>query len=453
MDIKIKECFKPTPERFRYTVNTAAEEAQQSIPQRRRISHPIRTAIAIAVILAVIPTAVFGASKLIGLFAKPVDKYGLELGIESTAVDYPEFVKMNVTVPEGFIVEPNTDDLKYSEVNSGGSFSLCPMRPKDVADTEVVKNVDKYEEITLCGHAAYRIKQIDNSSYDRIYVSYDDMNVLLLIYYTGVSEEQLASFVKGISFAEGAADDHTELWELFDERNEDKVQYTYNYRNIELDRDTLLTFRGWSEQNNDESLRYTAQITNVRLAESLDDLDCNFINSMYLDDGITDSSGKLLPRTVTVTKAGDGFNTVDEVISREDKEQKLVLIDITYTNLSDRDTVVYIPYNLEIFDKKSDGSYDYAWNINPENKITSSELCDSEKFYVSDPLDTIKSLYCTTLNAGETKTVTIGFRCCTESLDKAYLIIYDATSENIVDPAPEGYDGRDSIPNYIFKVK
>lgn len=455
MKDKLKNAYKPTPERFRYAVTSAiheAEQSEQSATVKKHLSHPARIVLAAVLILAIIPTAVFGATKLIGLLAKPVDKYGVELSMETTDKDYPVYVKMNVDVPDGIIVEPNTDGLKYSEVNSGGSFSLCPMRPKDGADTEVVKNVDSYEEITLCGHAAYRIKQIRNGSYDRIYVSYDDMNVLLLIYYTGVSEEQLASFVKGISFSEGTANDHTELWELFDERTEDKVAYEFGYTNIEFPRETVMTFSAYSEQNNDESLRYTAQISDVQITDSLDGLDLNLFNSMYFDDGVTDSTGKLLPRTVTVTKAGDGINTVDEVISSEEKEQKLVLVDVTYTNLSDEDIVVYIPYNLETFDKKENSSYDYAWNINPEDKITSSELCDSEMFYVSDPVDTVKSLYCTTLNAGETKTVTIGYRCVTEALDKAYLTIYDATSASIVDPAPEGYDGRNNIPNYIIKV-
>ena len=455
MKDKLKNAYKPTSERFRYAVTSAiheAEQSEQSATVKKHLSHPARIVLAAVLILAIIPTAVFGATKLIGLLAKPVDKYGVELSMETTDKDYPVYVKMNVDVPDGIIVEPNTDGLKYSEVNSGGSFSLCPMRPKDGADTEVVKNVDSYEEITLCGHAAYRIKQIRNGSYDRIYVSYDDMNVLLLIYYTGVSEEQLASFVKGISFSEGTANDHTELWELFDERTEDKVAYEFGYTNIEFPRETVMTFSAYSEQNNDESLRYTAQISDVQITDSLDGLDVNLFNSMYFDDGVTDSTGKLLPRTVTVTKAGDGINTVDEVISREDKEQKLVLVDVTYTNLSDEDTVVYIPYELEIFDKKDNGSYDYAWNIDPESKITSSGLCDNEIFYVSDPVDTVKSLCCTTLNAGETKTVTIGYRCVTDALDKAYLTIYDATSASIVDPASEGFDGRNNISNYIIKV-
>ena len=459
MKDKLKKAYKPTPDRFRYTVTASVYEAIKAEPARekKRLNKPLRILIAAALVLAIIPTAVFGAAKLIGLLAQPVDKYGLELSMETVNGDFPEYVKMKVDVPDGFIVEPNTDDLKYTEVNTDGSygegcFSLCPMRPKNSSDIEVIKNVDCYEEVTLCGHTAYEIKHISDSAYSRVYVSFEDANVLLLVYYNGVTAEQLEAFICGISFNEGTADDHTELFELFDERNEDKVEYYFGYTNIEFPRDTVMTFSGYSEKNGDESLRYTAQVTDVRITDNLDDISYANINQMYAESGLTDSSGKLLPRNVTVTKAGDGFNTKDELISCEDKEQKLVLIDLIYTNLSGEDTVVYIPYDLETFEKKADGSYDYSWNIDPENKITSSNLCDSELFYVSDPVDTVKSLYCTTLKANETKTVTIGYRCVTDTLDKAYLTICDATSASIVDPAPEGFDGRDIIPNYIIKV-
>ena len=417
----------------------------------------MRIAVAIALIAALIPTAVFGATKLIGLFAQPVGNYGVAISVESQSPSYyPEYVKIHVSVPDGFIVEPNTDGLKYSQVNADGSygegaFSLCPMRPKDGTDAEVVGNVDSYEEISLCGHTAYKIMQV-GSGYDRVYVSFEDANVILLIYYNNVTEEQLAAFVGGISFTDGTANDHTELYEFFDERNEEKVMYEFDYANIEYPRDTVMTFGGWSEKDSSVSLRYTAQISDVRITDRLDELDNSLLNQMYTEEDLTDSSGKLLPRTVTVTKGGDGFDTVDEIISSEEKEQKLVLVDVTYTNLSDEDTVIYIPYTLVTFDQKPDGTFDYSWNIDPENKITSSEHCDCEPLYVSDPLDSAKSYYCIKLNANDTKTVTIGFRCCTEALDKAYLTIFSVSSESIVDPAPYEYDEQEGASNYIMKV-
>ena len=469
----LKNSFKATPERFRYTVASAVAEAKHSdavLPEKRKLSKPARMIIAAALIIAMIPAAVFGASKLIGLFARPVDKYGVEIGVETVNSAYPEYVKMHVAVPEGFIVEPDTDDLKYTEYAKGGNFdsgafSLCPMRPKNSSDVEVIKNVKDYEEVTLCGHTAYRIRQLDSSAFERVYVSYPEVNILLLVWYYNVTEEQLENFIGGVSFTEGTAAVHTELWEMFDERIEDKVVYTYGYDNIELDRDTVMTFAGFSERNNDESIRYTAQITGVTVTDNVNNLNdvrteraynADFItgrNSLYDIEELTDEDGNLLPRTMTVKKYGDGFNTADEIISETEMEQSLILIDITYTNLSDEDVIVNMPYDLEVFNKGDNGSLTPAQDIDPANKIFAYNYCDREMMYNSDPLDTVKMFYCTELGANATKTVTIGYRCSTDMLDKAYLAIIDATSFGIVDPAPAGYENSDRIPNYIIKVQ
>ncbi len=419
-----------------------------------------------------VPTAVFGASRLYELIAKPVDNYGLSIGVDSSEArsDYPEYVKIHIDVPEGFIVEPNTDNLKYTEINNDGSyaqgaFSLCPMRPTEQEKNEVIRDVDSYEKITLCGHNAYKITQLNSTgAFDRVYIYYEDVNILLLIYYENISDEQLQNFVSGIRFNEGSADDHTELFRLFDSRIENKVQYEYGFYNIPLERDTVMTFRGFSEQNNDESIKYTAQITDVQITDSINGLENAIVERGYNADVITgrnklydvetlvDENGKLLPRTVTVTKGGDGFKTTDEVLSSTDMEQSLVLVTLTYTNLSNENAIVNIPYELQVLEER-DGAYTSATDIDPEQKIFSSEYCDSEMLYNSDPIDLEKSYYFTTLKANETKEVTIAYRCCNEMLDKAYITIVDITSAGIIEPYDDAYNSmEDYYPNYIMKV-
>lgn len=459
MKDQMKHLFKPTPERFRYAVSAAVAEAQQSAPAKKRHSKPLRVIIAIALVLAIIPSAVFGASKLIGLFAQPVDQYGVELRMDTPSdTSYPEYVKIHVVVPEGFAELPGTDERKYhrtddAEYDSG--FSLFPMRYTDHSLTEVIGNVDSYEKITLCGHTAYDVKKLDQA-YNRLYVNYDDVNVTLLIYYNDVTDDELTAFVSGITFTEGTADDHTDLSEPYDEKQnyeQQKNETAYNYRDhyIALDPKTTITFWDFSEKHGDESVRYTAQMANVSVTDSINDLNRDNLNQMYLDEGIADSDGRLLPRTVTVTKYGDGFTSTDEVLSTEEKEQKLILVDLTYTNKSDEDISAYIPYNIEVLNKNDAGTYTVARKNGSDDNIISSELCDSEIFYVSDPVDKHHNFYCTPLKAYETKTVTIGFRCSADMLDNAYLTIYDATSAGIVDPAP-AYSDRGEIPNYIIKV-
>ena len=175
-------------------------------------------------------------------------------------------------------------------------------------------------------------------------------------------------------------------------------------------------------------------------------------NQLYDVEELVDESGKLRPRTVTVTKGGDGFETTDEVLSSVEMEQSLVLITLTYTNLSDEDTIVYIPYGLDVLEE-DDGIYTPATAIDPDQKIFATDYCDPEMLYNSDPVNLMKSYYCTPLKANETKEVTIAYRCCTEMLDKAYITIVDVTSAGIVDPFDDAYYSMDKYPNYIMKVQ
>ena len=449
----LKNAYKPTPERFSYSVASAVAEAERCEPVKRKFSKPVRALIAAALIIALVPSAVFGASKLIGLLAKPVGNYGVELNMETTNTDYPEYVKMSVNIPDGFEEVEGTEGMKFhrlGDTDYTSGFSIFPMRYTSGGSGEVIGNVDSYEEVTVCGRSAYRVDMLGDGVYSRLYINYDESNVTLLVFYNGVTEDELNAFVDGISFTAGTKSDHTELGEPFDERIKDDVKYTYNYKNIEFSCDTMMTFSGYSENNGDESLRYTAQITGVSVTNNISGLDTANINPMYSDEEMTGTDGKLLPRTVTVTKSGNGFDTTDTVISSEEKEQKLILIDLTYTNLSDESCQVYIPYDLVIFIKNGD-KYTQAEDVDRENGIYSTSLCDCEILYNSDPIDTGHNGLCTMLRAGETKTVTIGYRCCADMLDKAYLTIYDATSASIIDPAP-AEDNSDEIPNYIIKV-
>ena len=134
MKEKLKNAMKPAPERFRYTVQNAIDEATaQASPAKKHIPKGWRIVIAVVLIAALIPSSIFGASKLYELIAKPVDNYGLELDIKrETTAEYPKYVKMHVEIPEGFAAVPGTDQLKYYNLSTDepytDGFSLYPMR-------------------------------------------------------------------------------------------------------------------------------------------------------------------------------------------------------------------------------------------------------------------------------------------------------------------------------------
>lgn len=454
----LKQAFKPTPERFEYTVRTAVSDAvTQSTPIKKRLSKGWRIAIAAVLVAALLPTTVFGASKLYSMLAKSVDKYGLSLDVErDAAADYPEYVKMHVETPEGFA--PNDPDdgyntkfysLSATEPRTDGFSLYPPMRfTSNSEQKEYIGNVGSYETLTLNGHQAYEVKMA-NGAWDRLYVYYEDVNVLLMIYHKDVTDEQIERFVKGISFTEGTPDDFTHLVEPYDERPQEQVGYSYDIEYIELHRDAALTYNcGYSESSGAENLPYTSKIENIRTTDNISGLDPTAINSYFDLDEIADDSGRLLPQTTRIIKEGDGFTAMDEILSETESEQVVVLADITYTNKNDEDIQLYIPYHLNILDKNSDGSLTPAGRIDEEQKIYADGYYEIEPFYLSPHGDSEKSYYIPTLPAHSTITVTVGFLCNADKLDQAYLI-----QENIGDVSNPQYNSSHPYAVYCFKVQ
>ena len=454
MKEKLQNAFKPAPERFRYTVSEAAHEATSlPSPAKHRIGKGWRVAIAVLLIAALIPTAVIGAGKLYELIAQPVDNYGLSIGRDNAtaAKDYPEYVKMHVEIPEGFAAVPNTDDLKYCSLTADtpytNGFSLFPMRAESTDQKAYIANVKDCTERMINGHQAYEVRITNiKGTYDRLYVYFEDVNVMLLIYHSNITEQQLNDFVSGISFTEGTVGDHTELYKPYDERQDSKATYKYDEAFIEKSLETKLIFKAYSHEKQDESLRYTAQISDVRITDTIDSLDKSCFNESRPSTEIADANGNLKPKEFITFNEGDGFSSTYEELSRENKEQRLILTEITFENLSDEDIELYIPYGLSVMNRNGD-SFTHAETIDPDNRTYSTECCDTEITYLS-PHGEGKSFYIPTLRAKEKLIVTVGILCNADMLDRAYLTINGISS--IVEPA---HEGTGDYTTYLFKVQ
>lgn len=444
--------MKPAPERFAYNIQTAVNEAvSQNTKVKKHMSVGSRAVIAIALILVMIPTTVFGASKLYELVAKPVDNHGLELNIErEQTTDYPILVKMHVEIPEGFAEVPNTNGLKFYNTSTEepytDGYSLNPMRFYDFQGIkEYIGNVDSYEERMIDGHQAYEVNR--DKGWDRLYIYYEDVNVSLLIYHKDVTDEQLEDFVKGISFTEGSEDDFTYLDEPSDEREPKQSMYNSKINYTELSADTSLTFKDYSYKHNDENPLYTARLSNIRTLDNISELDDSCFNPSIGKHEISDDNGYLDPVIIKTIKEGDGFDKKDEVLKSELKQQKLVMADITYINMSDEDIELFIPFSMNVLDINDNGKFTQSHIIDTDERIYSDDYCDGEITYLS-PHGIGKSFYIPTLKANETMTVTVGFRCCSDVLDKAYFTMYNLY--NVIEPQ---YNGDINYGNYIFKVQ
>lgn len=459
MEQKLKNAFKETPSRFRYTVNSAVTEAAEAVPQKPRISKAAKILLATILILALVPTAIFGASKIInGISAEKEGSYGVRI-IATAAPDavFPEYIKMTVKTPEGFGVVPNTDGRKFYNLSTEkpytDGFTIDPFRPNTNGIADIADYADSYEETTIAGHTAYKIiSTASRRSWERIYVYYEDVNVMVLIYYKDVTEKQLNDFIAGITVTEGTAADHTDIGSYYNNiEKEDAAArsgYVIDNEYIEKPLDTEFTFASCDENGifvNEPIV--SCKVTGVRTLDNISELDQNGFNDLYPRDQMTDENGNLLPHTREVWQYGDGITTDDKLLDSAEVDQKLLLVDFSYTNLTDKDMDVYIPWRLSAMVKDESDQYRQAEIFDKEANIAIDEYCSSELCYMSRHGEG-KSYYSPALAANETKTITIGFTVDADMLDKFYLIECPS-ADNVCTP---DYPTRNPYTYFLMKV-
>ncbi|MBQ8538546.1 MAG: hypothetical protein IJ433_02730 [Ruminococcus sp.] len=454
MKDKLQNAFKETPERFSYVIDNALCQAKLK-KTKNRLSTPLKVVIAVVLIFAVLPSAVFGATKLYGAVAQRVGNFGVSLDI-SINEDVPRYVKMSVDVPTGFKEQPNSAGLKYDRDNEEREFgfTILPMRFYESVNYVVLEeNVKDYNKMMIASRTSYELIGTDDyHGLRRYYVWYEEANVLILIYRgETVTDSELEAFVDCISFEQGTEADHDSFFEP--ERNAREITtdtglYEYELELIEMPKDTKVLFAGFNEEADAYDLEVESKITDIRITDNINGIDESCINSLYDLSEVADANGNLLPRTVEVWQEGDGVNTETILLSSESKEQKLILVDIEYKNTAGKEVAVYVPHRLETIVKDAIGCYYPANQIDKYQHIYANEYCDLEMFYLSRHGDSEKDFYIPKLAPNETATITIGYRCIEEQLPNAYIVMNPFTDGII---APE-YSGSNNT-YYIFKVQ
>lgn len=455
MKDKLQNVFKEPPERFTYTIESALSEARNK-SKTRRFSTPFRVVIAVILILAILPSAVFGAVKMCGVIAQKAGNYGVAIDININE-DAPKFVRMNVDVPEGFKEQPDSGGLKFHRDCDEWvfGFTIMPMRFYESIHYNVIeRNVKEYTKMTIASRPSYELTGTDDyQGLRRYFVWYEEANVLILIYRgETVTDDELEAFVNSITFTEGTEEDHDRFFEPENnssEMTDDTASYyEYEYNYVEMQKDAQLTFIGWNETAGESELQVKSKIKDIRVTDNVNGLDTNDIYPSFDINEVADSKGKLLPKTIEIWQTGDGVNTESKLLSCESKEQKLVLIDIEYVNTTDKEVTLFIPHRLKTLTKDAYGNYKDAVEIDKAQAITATEYCDIEVFYMSSHGSNDKDFYCPVIMPNETRTITIGFRCIDEQLSNAYLVLNPITDGVL---APDYSDNPNTY--LIFKVQ
>lgn len=175
-----------------------------------------------------------------------------------------------------------------------------------------------------------------------------------------------------------------------------------------------------------ESQNLRIKVTDVKVTDDVAILDPVFMDRDMLD---VDENGKLLPDTISYIKAGDGINTLDEVISSREVPRKLVYVTLEYTNAGETDLKDVLFFDSVMKIREKDGVYEICGGEQPKEgdvwdtvQADSSSLEHGEEMAYYDVTGGERgNNYFDSIKAGETKILHVGFVVDEDALPYLYL--------------------------------
>ena len=348
-----------------------------NLRRRKRWTAPKVAAIAAACVLAV-SSAAYAGVNLYQWFLEKQGTYGVAVKIDgdspSKAAVLPAEIP-EVSLSAGYIPEGMswTDEyhLQYAENDQGGgfSFTFVLLDENDLGQVVQDRNVIDSEEGTFGKYDGVYLKYnsiTENGSFNqRIYLVCPDLYRVLEVFIgDDVSKDDAIKVAENLVISENTTMIKTaglptwseDMIAEKTEENADEMFTSVDEKNLPVYQigDTFnLDVTG--ENTNGEYLTETisAKVDSIQITDDLALLDPKKIPQKWADAVGTD--GKLSANTLNYVKAGDGIDSLDEIVMSEDVNQKLVYATVTYTNHSDEeiDHMLYLGALLTM--KKENG--------------------------------------------------------------------------------------------------
>ena len=326
--------------------------------RRKRWTAPKVAAVAAACTLAV-STAAYAGVNLYHWFLEKQGAYGVAVKIDADSAakenvlpdEVPEVDLFARYIPKGMSWNDEYH-LQYPEHEQTGGFSFAfvlldkndlgqVVQDQNVVDSEA-RTFGKYQGEYL----KYNSIMKSGSFNQRIYLACPDLYRVLMIYIgDDVSKDEAIKVAENLVISENTTMVKTAglpTWsedmtaERIEENDELLTSVDEKKLTIYQVGDTFkLDVTG--EDTNGEYLTGTisAKVDSIQIADDLQLLDPDKIPEKWTE--AVGSDGKLLTNTLNYVKAGDGINSLDEIVKSEAVNQKLVYATVTYTNDSDEE--------------------------------------------------------------------------------------------------------------------
>ena len=326
--------------------------------RRKRWTASKVAAVAAACTLAV-STAAYAGVNLYHWFLEKQGAYGVAVKIDADSAaketvlpdEVPEVDLFARYIPKG--MSWNDDyHLQYPgyEQTGGFSFAFVLLDKNDLGQVVQDQNVVDSEARTFGKYQGVYLKYnsiTESGTFNqRIYLACPDLYRVLMIYIgDDVSKDEAIKVAENLVISESTtmvktaglptwSEDRTA--ERIEENDELLTSVDEKKLTIYQVGDTFkLDVTG--EDTNGEYLTGTisAKVDSIQIKDDLQLLDPDKIPEKWTE--AVGSDGKLLTNTLNYVKAGDGIDSLDEIVRSEEVKQKLVYATVTYINDSDEE--------------------------------------------------------------------------------------------------------------------
>lgn len=316
----------------RYEENKQKMEESFMSKRHFKLKKPLIAAVAVAAAAVLVPSAAFAAVNLRGILHSS-GKYEQEVVIPVSDVSAQPMALDIGWMPEDIALNP--DSGKYDGDNGRG-ITLSFYRAEKNGDSfgESENNVIDSQQYT-CGENTVLCLQRNNvtneeSAFDRVvWVMFPNEKYAVQMYVTkSLTEDELKQIAENMSLTP-AETETASIWT----KQEDNAEAVIN-EPIPNISDMEVYHVGETVRSDADFDDLTIRVDNVTIQDNFDGLHTDGCGQEMDYRPYLNADGKITS-TRTWYRLGDGVNTVDEKLREENVTMKVVVVDLTYTNIND----------------------------------------------------------------------------------------------------------------------
>ncbi len=461
---EIKSEFLQMPDYIRDMIE---ETVEQQLKKKQHHSKKMwRVAAAILAFACVGGGTTLAATKLYKMHLEQQGKYGSTLiygeATNTDATDTDAEVDPNALytldvsyVPEGMKVD-GLDGI-YADGNNyvkkvvlfpedspfigGVSFWFLKM-PADQQVSFDETHVISTKELDIDGRQAIVIERQVLESARRevqyeLYVTYENNYLLDMVVYDDTELDTAIDIVKGLKLT--ATDDPEAKRRIVAEEYSEPVVYvedeTENQgdklnRFTEISKESMENLHQIGESFAVPQSSLTAKVSKVELLDSPDAIDAAYA----LDPVKTDEEGKLVNNVIAYEKCGNGIDQLDEVVETKEVKEKILYIEVEYTNTSDQQTGDTMFQCSLLWAKETGDGYEtvdvYAKDdVDYDSYYGQNYQISDVPLYYYNGKSVEEKNHLIRVQPGETRTVTLAFLVTEDELPYLYLDLFSGNSD------------------------